>query len=178
MKKIYNYRITFLLTSLTLFFFSCTHISVEINVPEGGILEDAILIVSADGGIPREAHILGDINLSETLVTFDKSVDTVAYTHYWLIGSMSGDVVYSSVLSLADVDMYTIEPYTGSELAWNIPNNLNAYCSGTTYSFDWWAQTINNHRSHVAANKKDASLWRFNDGSYLGTIEIDLKKKD
>lgn len=175
MKKTNFYSAFALITFFAFLFGSCVHISVELDVPDGGVLEDAILIVSDNGDVPRDAFSLGDIDLSESIVTFAHTVDTNTYTHWWLIGSMGGDVVYSSVMPLTGVDMYTIEPYTGAELAWNIPNNLDAFVSGTTYSIDWWAQTVNNHNSHVAANKNAASLWRFNNGSLLGTIDIDLK---
>lgn len=175
MKKTNFYSTAALLAIFALLFGSCVHISAELDVPSGGILEDAILIVSDNGDVPRDAFKLGDIDLSASIVTFAHSVDTNTYTHWWLIGSMGGNVVYSSVLSLTGVDMYTIDPYTGAELAWNIPNNLDAFVNGTTYSLDWWAQTVNNHNSHVAANKNSASLWSFNNGSFLGSIHIDLR---
>lgn len=164
--------------SIAFFFFSCAHIKVEINVPSGGILENAILIASDNGNAPREVRKLGDIDLSHMLVTFPQAIDTSIFKHWWLIGSIEGDVVFSSVLSLTDVDMYSIEPYTGAQLAWNIPANLESFTNGTGSSLDWWAQTINNHSSHVASNGSSATLWKFNNGSMLGSIDIELKHFD
>lgn len=179
MKKIKNYQFVILSAFLVLFFSSChKQISVEINAPGGGVIKDAILIVSDNGNPPRETYVLGDIDLSETLFTFSHTVDTLKYTHWWLIGSLNGNVVYSSVLPLNGVNMYTIEPYIieRPEFAWDIPNNLAGYASKQGFSNDWWAQTINNYSSHVAANKAMDTLWMFNNGSFLGTIKIDLKK--
>lgn len=176
MKNVLNYKLVILLAFVVLFFTSCHSIRVEINATGGGVLEDAVLFVSDDGFTPRNTYILGDIDLSGSLFTFRHTVDTVTSNHWWLIGSMSGDVVYSSALQLNGVDMYTIEPYTGAQLAWNIPANLHSYVARTNPSMDWLAQTMHNHSSHVAANKTVATLWRFSDGGRsLGTIEINLK---
>lgn len=175
MKNVLNYKLVILSAFFILFFTSCHSIRVEINAPGGGILKDAILFVSDDSFTPKNTYVLGDMDLSGSLFTFTHTVDTITSNHWWLIGSMNGDVVYSSVLPLNGVDMYTIEPYTGAELAWNIPVNLNSYVTKTGPSMDWFAQTMHNHSSHVAANKTVATLWRFNDGRSLGTIEINLK---
>ena len=176
MKNVLNYKLVILLSFVVLFFTSCHSIRVEINATGGGVLEDAILFVSDDGFTTQKTYVLGDIDLSGSLFRFTHTVDTVTSNHWWLIGSLSGEVVFSSALPLDGVDMYTIEPYTGAQLAWNIPANLNGYVSKTGYSMDWFAQTLHNHSSHVAANQTVATLWRFNNGGRsLGTIEINLK---
>ncbi len=148
----------------------------DLNVPSGGTLEDAILITSVAGAIPREVFKLGDIDLSQPNLTFTQAAPA-ASTHWWLIGSMGGDVVYSSNTALAGVDLYSVEPYDiqGAELAWNIPANLDGYVNGTAYSLDWWVQIMNNHSSHVAPDTAAASLWKFNTaGSDIGDITFRL----
>jgi hypothetical protein len=74
------------------------------------------------------------------------------------------------------VDLYAVEPYdVASPLDWNIPNNLDGYINGTGYSLDWWAQTVNNHTSHVAADTTSATLWRFGTtGWSIGNIQFSL----
>ena len=157
-------------------FTSCSRIEITVDVPSGGTLEDALLIMSVNGDVPRDVYIVGDLDLSVTTHVFDKIVKS-EYTHWWLIGSINGHVAYSSNTIANGIDLYSVEPYTGAELAWNIPNNLDAYANGDTYSFDWWAQTINNHSSHVAADTLGASLYLFSPGSSsLGTVLVDLHK--
>lgn len=174
MKKTATY-LSALLTIISLT--SCTHIEATVEVSGGGTLEDALLIASANGAPPREVYILGDIDLSDTLHTISQVVPTTL-THWWIIGSFSGNTAYTSNVSLTGVDMYTVEPYdiSGANL-WNIPSNLDGYVNGTTYSLDWWAQTINNYSSHVALDQNSASLYEFSpNGSNLGTITVDLRK--
>lgn len=178
MKKV-SRSVTVLSTIFFAFlFFSCTRISVELDIPQGGILEDAILIASDNGNAPRTSYILGDIDLSEDELNFSHKVDTSIYTHWWLIGSMNESVVFSSVLALSGADMYSIEPYSGNQYTWDIPNNLDAFANSSTYSIDWWAQTVNNHSSHVAKDGSFATLWRFNNGVELGKIKFQLADSD
>jgi hypothetical protein len=159
-----------------LIFTSCSHIEITVDAPSGGTLEDALLIMSANGDVPREVYVVGDLDLSVTTHEFDKTVKN-ELTHWWLIGSINGRVVYTSNTITNGTDLYAVEPYTGAELAWNIPNNLDAYANGDTYSFDWWAQTINNHSSHVAEDSTTATLYLFSTAaSSLGTVLVDLRK--
>lgn len=178
MKKIKHSYFVILSTFFVLFFTSCYHISVEIDADGGGVLEDAILLVSDNGNTPRSSFILGDIDLSKNSFNFTQTVDTAKFTHWWLIGTFNGDVVYSSSLPLNGVDLYSTEPYNGegAELAWNIPGNIASYAAKEQYSMDWWGATANNHSSHIAPNKSEVTLWRFTNGSKLGTIKVDLKK--
>lgn len=162
------------LTSLT----ACTHVDLSYNVPSGGVLEDAILIASSGGAAPREAKALGDIDLSAGAATFKYDL-AAASTHWWIIGHRGGEVVFSSNVDLSGVDLYSVEPYAGATpLDWNIPANLNAFVMETGYSLDWWAQTVNNHASHVAADTNSATLWTFGTaGSEIGTMSADLHAK-
>lgn len=177
MKTLKNCKFGLLAIFFILFLTSCKVIRVEIDAPNGGKLQDAILFVSDDGNPPRKSYKLGDIDLSETLFLFSHVVDTTQYTHWWLIGALNGDVVYSSILPLNGVDMYTIDPYSmGGELDWGIIGNLDRLASdGGGFSLDWYGATATQHKIHIAKNKTTATLWRFNNGSKLGTIEINLK---
>ncbi len=150
-------------------------IGISFDVTSGGILEDAILIASANGNPPRQAVKLGDLNLSSvTGRVFNVPVDASA-THWWLIGHQGSHVVYSSNLNLTGIDLYDVEPYDmASPLTWNIPANLDGYVNGTGYSFDWWATTVSNHHSHVALDGGASSLWRFSAGGLLGRIAVNL----
>jgi hypothetical protein len=155
---------------------SALAIGISFDTTSGGTLEDAILIASVGGAPPRQAVALGDFDLSIAGHVVDIPVDA-GMTHWWLIGHESGDVVYSSNQNLLGVDLYAVEPYDvpGAELAWNIPANLDGYVNGTGFSFDWWAQTVNNHASHVAANEDAADLWRFaSPGASLGSVAVSL----
>lgn len=147
---------------------------ISFDVTSGGILEDAILIATIAGDPPRDAVILGDLDLSLTEQVFSVTVDPTT-TDWWLIGHQAGDVVYSSNQNLEGVDMYDIDPYIGAELAWNIPANLDGYVNGTGYSMDWWAQTVSNHHDHVAADGMTSHLWRFaSPGTGIGQIAVSL----
>ena len=178
MKKIKTFYFVILTAFFVLFFTSCYHISVEIDADGGGVLKDAILIVSDNGNTPRSSYILGDIDLSKNSFNFTQTVDTIKFTHWWLIGTFQGDVVYSSGSPLSGVDLYSIEPYNieGAALAWNIPASIASYAAEDQFSLDWWGATANNHSSHIAPNKSEVTLWRFTNGSKLGTIKVDLKK--
>ena len=155
---------------------SCSHIELDMNIPSGGMLEDAILITSTGGAAPRETTVLGDIDLTVNNHSFSHDLNAATSTHWWLIGHRSGEVVYSSNVSLGGTDLYAIEPYIGaSPLDWNIPANLDAFVKGNTYSADWWAQTVNNHSSHVAPDTNSATLWQFGTtGSDIGTMTMRL----
>jgi hypothetical protein len=147
---------------------------ISFDVTSGGILEDAILIATIGGDVPRDAVILGDLDLSLTEQVFSVTVDPTT-TDWWLIGHQSGDVVFSSNLNLDGVDMYDIEPYQGTEGTWNIPANLDGYVNGSGYSFDWWATTVSNHSSHVAADGMTSHLWRFaSPGTGIGQMAVSL----
>ena len=157
-------------------------IGIRLEATSGGILEDAILIASENGEPVRDVIALGDFDLSLTEHTFDVPVDP-ATTHWWLIGHEGGNVVYSSTLDLNGIDMYSVEPYDGSGLAWNIPSNLDGYVNGgvagVDYSWDWWSQTTNNHHSHVAADGGTSNLWLFSSpGSGFGSIAVNLHSND
>jgi len=158
---------------------SANAIGIRLESTIGGTLEDALLIASVDGAPPRDVVILGDLDLAMSEIVIDAAVDAGA-THWWLLGHQSTHVIYSSVLSLGGVDLYSVEPYDipGAELAWNIPANIEGYASGGSYSFDWWAQTVNNHSSHVAGDGETAGLWMFSDGSGIGSIAINLYTND
>lgn len=149
--------------------------AIGISVSGSGILEDAILIGSVGGAAPRDAVALGDIDLSVLDHVYDVPVDATA-TSWWLIGHQGADVVYSSLQDLGGVDLYSVEPYDvpGAELAWNIPANLDAFVNGGSYSFDWWAQTVANHSSHVAPDGGAATLWMFSDGTESGAVAVSL----
>jgi hypothetical protein len=158
-------------------FTSCTHVEMDLNVPGGGTLYDAILITSPDGGIPRETSVLGNVNLNETDLSFGYDLDATTSTHWWLIGhNGSGKVLYTSNQDLDGVSLYAVEPYNiGGAQVWNIPGNLHTLAIGGTPSFDWLAQTMNNHSSHVAADMNSAKLWRFDPaGTDIGTIRFGL----
>ncbi len=159
---------------------ACSHIEVDRAVDTGGVLEDAILIASPSGGVPREVKILGDIDLSQLTGSFSFDLDDTNSTHWWLIGHVGGKVAFTSTASLDGVDLYAIEPYSiASPMDWNIPSNLDAYANGMTFSLDWWAQTVNNHSSHVAADTGSATLWQFDTrGSSIGTVTIRLHVPD
>lgn len=160
---------------------SCTHVEMDLDVPGGGVLNDAILITSPAGGIPRQASALGDVDLTETSLSFAYDLDATNSTHWWLIGhNGSGKVVYTSNADLDSVGLYDVEPYDiANPQTWNIPGNLDGWVNGTTYSPDWWAQTVNNHSSHVAADRNSATLWRFDTtGTDIGTITFRLHVPD
>jgi hypothetical protein len=162
-------------------FVSCTHVEMDLDVPAGGVLHDAILITSPAGDIPREASALGDVDLTETNLSFAYDLDAANSTHWWLIGhNGSGKVVYTSTENLDNVGLYDVEPYDiANATTWNIPANLDAWVNGRTYSLDWWAQTVNNHSSHVAADEDSATLWRFDaTGTAIGTITMSLHVPD
>jgi len=171
-----RYGMPALVCALLLLVASCNDIKITLSVSGGGTLEDALLIVSDNGNVPRETYILGDIVLADTTLTFNHDVDN-QYTHWWLIGSQGGNVVYSSSMSLTGTGLYEIDPYDGvSPTDWNIITNLDGYANGTTYSFDWWAQTVNNHTAHVVADENAASLWEFPTSAVeIGTIHVDLR---
>ena len=154
-------------------FRSGDRVTVGLDIPGGGVLEDALLIVSNEGEAPRNVFILGDIDLTESSLHFDFETEN-DNTHWWIIGSMGGQVAYTSNSALGRESLYSIEPYMGSTpLDWNIPANLSAYAEGESSSLDWWAQTINNHSSHTASKGADANLWLFSpEGSSLGTIRV------
>jgi len=156
---------------------ACKHIELTPDIAGGGILEDAILVASPNGAAPRQAYKLGDVDLSAGPVTFSHNVPA-ASTHWWLIGHMGGNVVYCSNASLANISIWAVEPYNmPGASAWNIPANLDAYVNGGTYSFDWWAQTINNFSSNVAPDTNTASAWQFApNGTSIGTIAVALRK--
>ena len=88
------------------------------------------------------------------------------------------EVAFTSNAALAGVDLYAIEPYDIADpTSWNIPVNLDAFVNETTYSLDWWAQTVNNHSSHVAADTASATLWRFGTtATSLGSVTVQLHK--
>ena len=155
---------------------ACAHIEMDLDVPSSGVLEDAILITSTGGAAPRETKMLGDIDLAQNSLNFSIDLNSITSTHWWLIGHRGGEVVYSSNVSLGGTDLYAVEPYDiATPLDWNIPANLNAFANGGSYSFDWWAQTVSNHTSHVAPNTNSATLWQFGTtGSEIGTITIRL----
>jgi len=155
---------------------SCAHIEMDLNTSSSGILEDAILITSTGGAAPRELKVLGDIDLSADSVSFSFDLNSITSTHWWLIGHRGGQVVYSSNVNLSGIDLYAVEPYDiATPLDWNIPVNLNEFANSGTYSMDWWAQTVNNHTSHVAPDNSTATLWQFGTtGSEIGTITIRL----
>ncbi|HLS30610.1 MAG TPA: hypothetical protein VK021_07115 [Flavobacteriaceae bacterium] len=106
------------------------------------------------GNPPRESYTLGNIDLSDTIFRFSHVVDTTKYTHWWLIGSLNGDVVYSSVQPLNGVDMYTIDPFsTGGELDWNIIGNLDCVANDRGgSSIDWYGATATQHK--ISYSKK------------------------
>lgn len=176
MKKIINMFVMLILgLSISV---SAHAMGIRIEATSGGILEDAIFIASINGEPVRDAVALGDIDLSLTEHVFDVPVDS-ATTHWWLIGHKGGNVVYSSTLNLNGIDMYDVEPYIGAELAWNIPNNLDGFVNGTGFSFDWWAQTICNHHSHVTVDGGTSNLWLFSSpGSNFGNIAVNLHSND
>lgn len=178
MKKIINMFVMLILgLSISV---SAHAMGIRIEATSGGILEDAIFIASINGEPVRDAVALGDIDLSLTEHVFDVPVDS-ATTHWWLIGHKGGNVVYSSTLNLNGIDMYDVEPYDipGAELAWNIPNNLDGFVNGTGFSFDWWAQTICNHHSHVTVDGGTSNLWLFSSpGSNFGNIAVNLHSND
>lgn len=149
-------------------------IGIRIAATSGGTLEDAILIASVGGAAPRNVIPLGDLNLSSTNFVYNVPVDA-GETTWWLIGHEGSSVVYSSVRNLAGVDLYSTEPYTGASGVWNIPANLDGYVNSTAYSLDWWAQTVNNHSSHVALDGAQAGLWSFaSPGVAAGTVAVNL----
>ena len=151
-------------------------IGISFQTTSGGTLEDAILIASIDGDPPRALAVLGDFDLSTTEHIVDVPVDG-STTHWWLIGHEGSNVVYSSTLDLLGVDMYSIEPYDipGAELAWNIPGNLEGLVNGTGYSLDWYAQTVNNHSSHVTGDGDISQLWRFGSpGEDIGYVAVSI----
>ncbi len=175
METLKHHKIIVLFALLPLFLTSCNpHIGVHISSSDTGILENTILFLSDENGNPKKAYVLGNINLSDTLTKFQHTVATDRIKNWWLIGTLGGDVVFSSVTPLQGVDMYSVEPYNqpGAALAWNIPFNILGYVNKTDYSRDWWAQTFFNHSSHNAANNAEATLWRFNNGNNIGTIRI------
>ena len=46
---------------------------------------------------------------------------------------------------------------------------------GTGFSFDWWAQTVNNHHSHVTADGNASGLWLFSSpGSSIGQVAVSI----
>ncbi len=179
MKTIKHHKIIVLFALLPLFLTSCNyHIGVHISSSDTGILENTILFLSDENGNPIKTYALGNINLSDTLTKFQHTVATDTIKNWWLIGTLDGDVVFSSVTSLQGVDMYSVEPYniSGAALEWDIPNNVRGYVTKTGYSMDWWSQTIFNHSSHNAANRAETTLWRFNNGKKIGTIRINLSQ--
>jgi hypothetical protein len=173
MKKIMS---IFLISTFMLFVSASAYaIGISFGGTSGGILEDTILIASDAGDPPRDAIALGDFDLSVTDHVIDIPVDA-GTTHWWLIGHEAGDVVYSSNMDLLGVDMYSVEPYDiAIAVDWNIPENLDGYVNGTIYGFDWWAQTVSNHSSHVAADGAVSNLWRFaSPGNEAGSVAVSL----
>ena len=174
---LYQSVILSVVLTFSLFIATSAHaIGISFSGTSGGTLEDTILIASVGGAPPRDAVALGDLDLSTTDHVVDIAVDA-ATTHWWLIGHEAGNVVYSSNLALLGVDMYSVEPYDipGAELAWNIPANLDGFVNGTGYSADWWAQTVTNHSSHVAADEATSDLWIFaSPGNSFGSVGVSL----
>ena len=112
----------------------------------------------------------------EDINVFDVAVDP-GTTHWWLIGHQGGNVVYSSMQDLNGIEMYTVQPYDipGAELEWNIPANLDGFVNGTGYSFDWWAQTINNHHTHTTLDGVTSHLGLFSSPGYdIGSIAVNV----
>ena len=179
METLKHHKIIVLFALLPLFLTSCSSIGVHISSSDTGILENTILFLSDENGNPKKTYVLGNINLSDTLTKFQHTVATDTIENWWLIGTLDGDVVFSSVTPLQGVDMYSVEPYNQPDVAltWNIPFNIQTYATNTGgYSIDWFSQTIRNHSSHNAANNVEATLWRFNNGKKIGTIRINLSQ--
>jgi len=156
---------------------ACKHIEITPDIAGGGMLEDAVLVTSVGGAPPRKLYKLGDIDLSQATLSFSHNVPS-SQTHWWLIGHMGGEVVYTSNIALGGISIYSTEPYNmpGANV-WNIANNLDGLVNGTGHSIDWWAQTVNNHTTHVAPDENGASGWRFSPaGRSLGSLTVDLSK--
>jgi hypothetical protein len=140
------------------------------------ILEDAVIISSVGGGLPREAHVLGDVDLSVAAHSFNELRNT-AITDWWIIGHIGSEVVYTSNQALTGVDLFAVDPYALVNLYdFNIPNQLDAYANGNPFTIDWWVITILNHSLHVATDNNSATLYQFNtSGTAIGTVTVDMR---
>jgi hypothetical protein len=176
MKKIISILITL---CFTLVFCSYVHaIGIRINA-SGGVLENVRLVTSVDGEPPRGSVCLGDIDLTQSEHVFDIPIDA-AQTHWWLIGSQGNDVIYSSSLDLYGIDFYSIEPYDGPSAYLIFYFGTPDFCN---LGFDVWAQTVNNHQSHVTFNGLSSSLWGFDPkvtslGYSIGDVAMNLHSND
>ena len=96
-----------------IFFTSAPALDIYIDSDAGGELEDAILITSSNGACPHHAIALGDLDLAKRQHIFDLSLDPT-FTHWWIIGHMGPEIVYSSNLNLHGADFYSNEPFDDS----------------------------------------------------------------
>ena len=153
-------------------------IGISFEDSSGGILEDAVLIASMNGENPYESALLGDFDLSSvTEAIVDIPVGDGSQTHWWLIGHRGSDIIYSSNMDLAGIDIEDVEPFdiAGPFGIESVITQLEGMNIGDSLSFDVAAILFNFHASHVTPDGSVSNLWLFSSpGQYLGQVAMSL----
>jgi hypothetical protein len=142
------------------------------------LLQDAVLFASHGGdAVPFESIALGDLDLGETDHTLDYEV-RADMTHWWLIGHVDDDIMYSSNADLSAFELFDVEPFdppfTYTEAG--IRAMLDALNNDDPVpSFDQFVYAATNHATHATLDEDDASLWQFSSpGVESGLVTVSM----
>lgn len=142
------------------------------------VLQDAVLFASQGGdGTPYESIALGDLDLGEADHTLDYTVGSDK-THWWLIGHVDSDIMYSSNADLSELGLFDVEPFDplGTFTETGIREMLEALNTGDPVpSLEQYIYTATNHSTHAALDEHDASLWQFSSpGVDSGLVTVSM----
>lgn len=151
-------------------------IGISIYGPLGGYLEGAVLFASSANASAPYIVPLGPIQLGIlTTKVVDIPVGDGTSTHWWILGvDRSGNIAYTSSISLQGVDLFSVEPFTSSD--WktvsDVMDQLSNFNFGSSFSPEITALLSSGHASHIAADKGIAELYAYK--SEWGSSSISL----
>ena len=157
---------------------SLPRIGITIDVPEGGVLEDAVVLMADDEAFLGH-EVIGDLGLGATFYPHVSSPPEGA-TQWWIVGSYDGAFAYTSPVDLQGEHASDLEPYAdGSGAPYDYANELEQWVASPSNGATWWLVTTNGVLTHGAPNTEPATLWIFEPveltASELGTLSVEME---